>query len=614
MTSSLFINTLQVNFESVIGMEHAGMVGMFKSLEDTGFHEFLEGTTYIFESAVTEFLSNARVIAGTVVSTVRGQKLVVTEEIFSGTFKLPTEGMPNFANIPNETIAEMRTKFSATKVPFKISGKKRELFFEYRLLHDIVAKSLCAKAGSFDSVTCENFKFMVAISAGISVNWGRILFHRLLRMVQNPRKQSQGYTVQISMLMELLVKADLGASTKLHAKKVLTNKQKVQPKVTKFLAGGTEQNVPNPKKRKHKGGEKKTQTKPFEEDSETNSCPLVKRRCRKKQASELSDSETTNSMTHTHFMKRRTQRQHQQSGWTGVTIATQPDPIPASITESEESLDGQFSQGGGDHFDETLEYNARTEHGGRKEQEHTTKKRDGFHHDSIPLVPNEGEGNIAEDEQLDTGSHEPTKIVSAQDVQTNADTSSVDRYCQLLITTTKYKVSAQLTIFEDWVHFRQEVRLKDISYFDSMVKIEEQLLEWGETGDITELSERRSFILYEIFELDLEKIYLAHLANFKTGITSVNHDFECIRRLHKELRMIAAAHRHYRELVGLPFITPDFSESDSLPKPFPALELDSLAGDGQDTTQTKGHQIEQSGNDDTAMTSYEHQDQEIEPT
>ncbi|KZV38700.1 mucin-2-like [Dorcoceras hygrometricum] len=170
----------------------------------------LEGTTHVFESAVTEFFSNARVIAGTIVSTVCGQKLVVTEEIFSATFKLPTEGMANFSGIQKETIAEMKHRFSATEVPFKISGKKRELHFEYRFLHDIVAKSLCTNAGSFDSVTCEN-----------SSSWSQFL--------RNPEKQSQGYIVPVSMLMEILVKDDLGTSIKLHAKKMLTSKQ-VAPK------------------------------------------------------------------------------------------------------------------------------------------------------------------------------------------------------------------------------------------------------------------------------------------------------------------------------------------------------------------------------------------------
>ncbi|KZV35209.1 hypothetical protein F511_44641 [Dorcoceras hygrometricum] len=192
----------------------------------------------------------------------------------------------------------MKSRFSSIEVPFKISGKKRELLFEYRLLHDIVAKSLCAKAGSFDSVTNEKFEFMVAISVGIIVNWGKILFQRLLGMVQNMKKQSQGYIVPVSMLMEILVKADLGPSIKLHAKKMLTSKQvenyiktnqgvapegetnqhtedttsnteggasqssqPVQPRVTESLVVATKTNVPNPKKRKQQGGGRKKQSK-----------------------------------------------------------------------------------------------------------------------------------------------------------------------------------------------------------------------------------------------------------------------------------------------------------------------------------------------------------------
>ncbi|KZV46731.1 hypothetical protein F511_36517 [Dorcoceras hygrometricum] len=224
MASSLFVNTLQVDFASVLAMEHTGMVRMFKSLEDTELRGFLEGTTYVFENAVTEFFANAKVIAGTIVSIVCNRKLVITEDTFSATFKLPIEGMTSLGSIPKETIAEMRRRFSGTDIPFKTSSKKREMLFEYRLLHDIMAKYLCAKAGSFDIVTCEKFEFMVAIVSGLSVNCGRILFQRLLSMVQNPKKESQGYTVPVSMVMETLVKADLGTSIKLHSEKVLTSK------------------------------------------------------------------------------------------------------------------------------------------------------------------------------------------------------------------------------------------------------------------------------------------------------------------------------------------------------------------------------------------------------
>ncbi|KZV29296.1 hypothetical protein F511_22994 [Dorcoceras hygrometricum] len=395
MDSSLYVNTFQVDFKSVLTMEHAGMVRMFKTLEDTELHGFLEGNTPIFESAVVEFFSNARVIAGTIVSTVFGQNLMVTEEFFSGTFKLPTEGMQNFSGIPNEKIAEMRTRFSATIVPFQSSGKKKDLHFEYRLLHDIVAKSLYAKAGSFDKITCEKFEVMVAISAGLSANWGRILFQRLLTMVQNPRKLSQGFTVQINILMELLVRADLETATKLHVKKVLTRKQvenyiktnqginpteetasnteggmsqQVPPEVSKSLADATEKNMPNPKKRKHKGGATKKQTK---------------------QAA------------------------------TQITT-TPPDTTVTKFLRIEKLW-----------FQQML---------------------------------------------ILRRIRKPTRVLGATPMQKEA----------------------------------------------------KQLLECAQTEDITELSERWSLILYKLLETELENLYLAHLANFKTNVVSTHRDFECI--------------------------------------------------------------------------------------
>ncbi|KZV17002.1 hypothetical protein F511_27842 [Dorcoceras hygrometricum] len=233
MTSYLFVNTLQVEFESVLAMEHIGMTDMFKYLEDTGLKRFLEVSTSVFEGAFIEFFMNAKFIVGTIVS-VCNQKMVITEDVFSTTFKLPTEGMIGFVDIPKETVVEIRRRFSASDVPFKAPSKKREMKIEYRLLHDIVAKSLCANAGSFDTVTCEKFDFMVAISAGMTVNWGKILFQVFMGMVKNPKKQSQGYTVQISVLLANLVKADLGELVKLNPQKVLTRKS-VQTYIKKKL-------------------------------------------------------------------------------------------------------------------------------------------------------------------------------------------------------------------------------------------------------------------------------------------------------------------------------------------------------------------------------------------
>ncbi|KZV24199.1 hypothetical protein F511_09143 [Dorcoceras hygrometricum] len=491
MASSLFVNTLQVDFTSVLTMEHAGMVRMFKTLEDTGLRGFLEGTTPIFESAVVEFFSNARVMAGTIVSTVFGKNLVVTEEIFSGTFKLPTEGMQNFSGIPNETIVEMRTRLSATTVPFQSSGKKKDLHFEYCLLHDIVAKSLCANAGSFDKVTCEKFEVMVAILAGLSVNW---------------EKETQGWSNEDKDQTATQITTTPPDTT---ATKIVENRETVVS----------------------------TNVDP-EEDSETNSCPLVQRRCKKKQV-----SESSNSLPVTHILKRmRTQRhdnldlydQTEQDEHKNQYVNVDcPHQIVPTEGEGTNADDEQRDHGSQDPM--TLDINFSEQGKGEPI------------HDSIPIIPVNHEGNVAY-QRTANSPQKPDDVVPIQVAQEGGNPEMVEDYCTRLIMTAREKVSSRMAIFEEWVHFRLEVRLKDFSCFHPMVDIEEQL-KWAETEDITELSERRSLILYNILETELEKLYLAHLANL-TNVVSAHRDFECIRRLHQELRLIAAAHRHHRGLTA----------------------------------------------------------------
>ncbi|KZV22365.1 hypothetical protein F511_28847 [Dorcoceras hygrometricum] len=148
------------------------MVRMFKSLDETWLKGFLEVSNSVFEGTVIEFFANAKVIAGTIVSFIANRKMVIT----------------------------------------KAPNKNKEMKVEYQLLHDIVAKALCAKAGSFGVVTSEKFDLMVAISVGLKVNWGQILFQTLVAMVHTSTKQSQGFAVQLSVLLERLLQADLGES------------------------------------------------------------------------------------------------------------------------------------------------------------------------------------------------------------------------------------------------------------------------------------------------------------------------------------------------------------------------------------------------------------------
>ncbi|KZV36707.1 hypothetical protein F511_39740 [Dorcoceras hygrometricum] len=186
MAAFFFVDAMQVDFTSVLAMEHTGMACMFKTLEETGLKGFLAASGSVYENSVVEFFANAKGIAGTIVSFIANRKLALTKEVFAETFGLPTEGMASFLDITNQTVVEIRGRFSESDVSFKMK-------IEFCLLHNIMAKALCAKAGSFDVVTSEKFDLMVAITAGLKINWAQ-------------------------------VKEDLEESVKLHPQKVSTNK------------------------------------------------------------------------------------------------------------------------------------------------------------------------------------------------------------------------------------------------------------------------------------------------------------------------------------------------------------------------------------------------------
>ncbi|KZV57158.1 hypothetical protein F511_36287 [Dorcoceras hygrometricum] len=191
-------------------MEDTGMARMIKTLEETGLKGFLAASGSVYENAVVEFFANAKVIAGTVVSFVANRKLALMKEVFAET-----------------------------------APSKKGMEIEYRLLYDIVAKALCAKAGLFDMVTSKKFNLMVAITAGLKFNWAQVLFQVMTAMVNKPTRQSQGFAVQLSVLLDHLVKADLGESIKLHPQKVLTNKS-VNTYIKKNLEVGQAGNPQGP--------------------------------------------------------------------------------------------------------------------------------------------------------------------------------------------------------------------------------------------------------------------------------------------------------------------------------------------------------------------------------
>ncbi|KZV42524.1 hypothetical protein F511_30257 [Dorcoceras hygrometricum] len=139
------------------------MVTMFKTLESTGLRGFLGCTSAIYEVDLEAFFANALVRENAVISSVQGKFIEISKELFIGSFELPSEGQVTVNELPKELLNEAMRAFSVSGEPIKTSCKKKEMKVEFRLLNDILAKTVTAKVGSFDAVTHERFLLMAAI-------------------------------------------------------------------------------------------------------------------------------------------------------------------------------------------------------------------------------------------------------------------------------------------------------------------------------------------------------------------------------------------------------------------------------------------------------------------
>ncbi|KZV40680.1 hypothetical protein F511_18436 [Dorcoceras hygrometricum] len=103
------------------------------------------------------FFANGSVRDGLVVSTIGGTAVEISESVFAATFELPSEGLTDLSDVPKNIVFDARSLFSDSKE--QVTCFKNELKIEYRLLHDILAKTIYVKAGSFDAVTRDRFIF-----------------------------------------------------------------------------------------------------------------------------------------------------------------------------------------------------------------------------------------------------------------------------------------------------------------------------------------------------------------------------------------------------------------------------------------------------------------------
>ncbi|KZV39170.1 hypothetical protein F511_25800 [Dorcoceras hygrometricum] len=224
MASSYYTNTLHVNFASVLAMDDQGMVSMFQALMASGLEGFLGCPAVIYEASLVDFFANASVRDGMVVSIVHGVTVEFSEQFFAETFELPVEVLIDLTEIPKDLVFDARSIVSFSGEPVSMFGKKKEMKFEYRLLCDIMEKTISVKAGSFDSLTMEKFLMLTAIICEVKINWNRVLFNILKDMVTAGSRQAKGYAIQNSLLLENIPNLELGESSEFSSSKILTDK------------------------------------------------------------------------------------------------------------------------------------------------------------------------------------------------------------------------------------------------------------------------------------------------------------------------------------------------------------------------------------------------------
>ncbi|KZV48022.1 dystroglycan-like [Dorcoceras hygrometricum] len=224
MASAYYSNTVHIDFASVLAMENPGIVSVLNAMMTSGLEGFLGCPTVIYESELVDFFNNGSVRDGLVVSTVNGVPVEISEWLFAETFELPVDGLADLSDMPKDKIFDSRSNVLLSGEPVSLSGRKGQMKIEYRLLCDIMAKSISVKAGSFNALTVEKFTLFTAVVCGIKMNWDSILFNILKKMVSAGSKQAKGFALQISLLLESIPNLELGESMEFPASKILTYK------------------------------------------------------------------------------------------------------------------------------------------------------------------------------------------------------------------------------------------------------------------------------------------------------------------------------------------------------------------------------------------------------
>ncbi|KZV50788.1 spermine synthase [Dorcoceras hygrometricum] len=378
---------------------------------------------------------------------------------------------PLIINGPTQVVTDMSVVFSEIDAPFMPSSKKQDMKVEYRPLNDIVAKSLTAKAGSFDAVKGERFEIMVAISTEI-------------KLVQ----ADLGESVALHPLMVLNTKSihtcklkNQASVPKMDGKKHTGNKAgKVAEPKKKALQGRKQPATPSLQFRVHSHPEIFLPKKKFRTQRSSKIKPIsaVRAGDAQESISEVADEEADVA----------------QQGETAS--APMEERIPDAIWNSGAGAPDEIAVGGTASAD--------------PHQEECF-----VHWSGCPAT------KTIEIREINWATHFLPKFDPAtkhKEIPIAFEwPNPVEEHCTKVLKYIDERVAPWVTQFDHWKKFRTEVRLNSILSMipiEELVKIEDDLMIRAETERVSELLLRRDLIRSKMVEEFLQKSMEKHWKPF----------------------------------------------------------------------------------------------------
>ncbi|KZV29817.1 hypothetical protein F511_25022 [Dorcoceras hygrometricum] len=344
-------------------------------------------------------------------------------------------------------------------------------------------------------------------------------------MVNTPKRQSHGFAIQISVLVQNVVKENLGELVKLHPQKVLTSKS-VQTYIKKNLDV----------KSTGETSTKQEDTARNNEGSETQIAQTV--------GQETQDVKKKSATAEAETKKKNLEKKIVPS----QTVDAGSKNAPADSSSQQLDLDscprgGQNKRGGTKRKQVVESSDSESTISLSLQILQQKRGHKGLRHNRSLLVTRVIPSLVRHQNnslEINWVTHFQPKInpaVKGKEVLVPCNKPTpVEEHYQLVLNSTRDDVSARMDVFDEWVHFQK-----------------------SETEQVSEFFERRLLIMYKLYELEVQKSIEEHRANFKPTEPSVNYYYMCIQFLSNELREISGIHRAQRVLAGLPIEAPEAS-------------------------------------------------------